>query len=170
MRARRWFVREQPSGPLLPRGASGRLERLLASHPAVVVMGPRQCGRSTLAESLVRGPERLYRSLDSQPLRTLAATDSDELLRGADHLTIDEVQREPARMLALKRAIDAMGRRRTPGKVLLAGSANLLLMKSVADSLAGREVYLTLWPMTRRVRLGLGTAGIIVVAPLWSVI
>src|SRR5581483_5410405 len=72
-------------------------------------------------------------------------------------LTLDEVQREPALLRAVKRAID---RKRTAGRFLLTGSANLLLMRHVSESLAGRASYLTLWPMTRREQLGLGRAGI----------
>lgn len=71
-------------------------------------------------------------------------------------MTLDEVQREPALLHAVKRAID---RDRTPGRFLLTGSANLLLMRQVSESLAGRASYLTLWPMTRREQRGLGRSG-----------
>ena len=66
------------------------------------------------------------------------------------------VQREPGLLSAVKRAID---RNRSAGRFLLTGSANLLLMRQVSESLAGRASYLTLWPMTRREQLGLGQAG-----------
>jgi hypothetical protein len=66
------------------------------------------------------------------------------------------VQRAPDLLLAVKREID---RQRTPGRFLLTGSANLLLMRRVSESLAGRASYLTLWPMTRREQLGLGRCG-----------
>ena len=66
---------------------------------------------------------------------------------GSAPVTLDEVQREPDLLLAVKRAID---RSRRPGQFLLTGSANLLLMRGVSESLAGRASYLTLWPMTRR--------------------
>jgi predicted AAA+ superfamily ATPase len=69
----------------------------------------------------------------------------------------EEVQRAPALLRAVKRAID---RRRTPGQFLLTGSANLLLMRQVSESLAGRASYLTLWPMTRREQGGLGRCGV----------
>jgi predicted AAA+ superfamily ATPase len=71
--------------------------------------------------------------------------------------TLEEIQREPDLLLAVKRAVDA-GRR--PGQFLLSGSANLLLLKSISESLAGRASYLTLWPMTRREQRGLGAPGI----------
>ena len=72
-------------------------------------------------------------------------------------MTLDEVQREPGLLRAVKRAID---RDRTPGRFLITGSANLLLMRQVAESLAGRASYLTLWPMTRREQRGLGRCGV----------
>ena len=81
-----------------------------------------------------------------------------EALLGSDEpVTLDEVQREPELLHAVKRVID---RRRRPGQFLLTGSANLLLMRQVSESLAGRASYLTLWPMTRREQRGLGRGGI----------
>ena len=76
---------------------------------------------------------------------------------GTQPVTLDEVQREPDLLHAVKRAID---RRRTPGQFLLTGSANLLRMRQVSESLAGRASYLTLWPMTRREQSGLGRCGL----------
>jgi uncharacterized protein len=75
------------------------------------------------------------------------------LVGGSTPVTLDEVQREPELLRAVKRAID---RDRKPGRFLLTGSANLLLMRQVSESLAGRASYLTLWPMTRREQRGLG--------------
>lgn len=69
---------------------------------------------------------------------------------------MDEVQREPGLLRAVKRVID---RSRKPGQFLLTGSANLLLMRQVSESLAGRASYLTLWPLTRRKQRGLGQSG-----------
>jgi hypothetical protein len=78
-------------------------------------------------------------------------------VRDAARITLDEVQRSPDLLLAVKRAVDE---RRSPGRFLLTGSANLLLMRRVSETLAGRAVHLTLWPLTRREQLGLGTAGV----------
>lgn len=75
----------------------------------------------------------------------------------AARLTLDEVQRAPAVLLAVKRAVDA---RRTRGRFVLTGSANPLLLEGVADSLAGRASYITLWPMTRREQQRMGRAGL----------
>ncbi|WP_420635086.1 AAA family ATPase [Candidatus Palauibacter sp.] len=78
------------------------------------------------------------------------------LLARAPRLTLDEIQRAPELLLAIKRAVDAD---RTPGRFLLTGSANLDLMKGVSETLAGRAVYVTLWPMTRGETAGGGSAG-----------
>ena len=85
-----------------------------------------------------------------------ARRDPEALVGGPGPVTLDEVQRAPSLLLAVKRAID---RDRTPGRFLLTGSANLLLMRQVSESLAGRASYLTLWPLTRREQLGLGCCG-----------
>ncbi|MBS0612628.1 MAG: AAA family ATPase [Proteobacteria bacterium] len=74
-------------------------------------------------------------------------------------MTIDEVQREPELILAIKSLVDRQ-RPAVRGQFVLTGSANLLTMKRVADSLAGRAYYLRLWPMTRREQLGLASTGI----------
>jgi hypothetical protein len=142
---------------LLPRFALGRLEALLDVFPVAVVTGARQTGKSTL----VRQPRvlggRTYLTLDDILVREEARRDPELLLDRADRLVIDEVQHAPDVLLAVKRRVDE-GRRR--GQYILTGSANLLLQRDVSESLAGRAGYLTLWPLTRREQLGLGTAGI----------
>ena len=139
----------------LPRLVDDALAARLRVMPAVVLTGARQTGKSTLVEQLVPG-ERRYRSLDDFDVRDAARRDPEALLGGDDPLTLDEVQREPGLLTAVKRAID---RDRRPGRFLLTGSTNLLLMRQVSESLAGRASYLTLWPMTRREQLGLARAG-----------
>jgi uncharacterized protein len=139
----------------LPRLVGAALTERLRVMPAVVVTGARQTGKSTLAEHLVQG-ERRYHSLDDFDVLDAARRDPEALVGGADPVTLDEVQREPGLLPAVKRAID---RDRKPGRFLLTGSANLLLMRQVSESLAGRASYLTLWPMTRREQHGLGRCG-----------
>ena len=102
------------------------------------------------------GPRR-YFSLDDLDVVDAARRDPEVLVGGSEPVTLDEVQREPHLLLVVKRAID---RQRQPGRFLLTGSANLLLMRQVSESLAGRASYLTLWPMTRREQRGLGRGGI----------
>lgn len=90
-------------------------------------------------------PGRRYLSLDDLNIVEAARYDPEMLVGGSQPVTIDEVQREPNLLHAVKQAVD---RQRTPGQFLLTGSANLLLMQRVGESLAGRASYLTLWPMT----------------------
>jgi uncharacterized protein len=131
------------------------LDDHLRAMPAVVLTGARQTGKSTLAAKLTAG-HRTYRTLDDFDVLRAAQVAPEELLDLAGPLTLDEVQRAPDLLLAIKRAIDV---ERVAGRFLLTGSANLLLMHRVAESLAGRATYLTLWPMTRREQLGTGRGG-----------
>ena len=139
----------------LPRLVGAALSERLRVMPAVVVTGARQTGKSTLVEHLIPG-ERRYATLDDLDVLDAARRDPEVLVGGAGPVTLDEVQREPGLLRAVKRAID---RDRTPGRFLLTGSANLLMMRQVSESLAGRASYLTLWPMTRREQHGLGQSG-----------
>lgn len=144
---------------VLARAAADPLRRALAVSPAVVLMGARQTGKSTLVRSLPELAGLPYLTLDDIEIRGEAQTAPDALVRRAPRLILDEVQRETELVLAVKRAVDEQ-RPRVPGRFVLTGSANLLLMKAVSETLAGRATYVTLWPLTRRERLGLGTAGI----------
>lgn len=138
-----------------PRLLTDSVTRVARAMPVVVLTGARQTGKSTLVRDLL--PDRRpYYSLDDLDIRAQAERAPDELLERAERLVLDEVQRVPDLLLAVKRAVD---RERRPGRFLLTGSANLLLMRRVSESLAGRAVYLTLWPFTRREILGLGRAG-----------
>ena len=143
----------------LPRVASGLLERALDASPVVVLMGARQTGKSTLAQSEPFLEDRLYLTLDDLETRERARMAAGDLVRSAPRLTLDEVQREPELLLAIKRAVDEDRPRRT-GRFVLTGSANLLLMHRISETLAGRATYVNLWPLTRRERLGAGVPGI----------
>lgn len=140
----------------LPRMVVPSLAERLRVMPAVVVTGCRQAGKSTLVQDLVAGTRR-YVSFDDLDVVDAARRDPGIIVDGPGPVTIDEVQREPGILHAVKRAID---RDRRPGRFLLTGSANLLLMRRVSESLAGRASYLTLWPMTRREQLSLGRCGL----------
>lgn len=123
--------------------------------PAVVLTGARQTGKSTLVERLLPGHRR-YRTLDEFDVLELATANPQAILGGDEPLTIDEIQRAPELLLAVKRSIDTD---RRPGRFLLTGSANLLLMQGVSESLAGRASYLTLWPMSLGETRGTGRCG-----------
>lgn len=147
---------------ILPRVTAPRLAAAARVVPVVVLMGARQTGKSTLVRELGALPTHTYLSLDTRAVLDRALTDPDAFVAQAGpqgRLTIDEVQRAPALLHSIKRLVDD-ARQRLPGQFFLTGSANLLLMKQVSETLAGRASYLTLWPMTRREQLGLGAAGI----------
>jgi uncharacterized protein len=144
---------------ILPRVAAQHLTAAAAVMPVVVVMGARQTGKSTLVRSHPVFGKYPYVTLDNSDIREQAAADPAGLLARAPQLVIDEVQRDPDLILSLKEYIDNQPRR-TPGQFVLTGSADLLAMRKVRESLAGRASYTTLWPMTRRERLGFGTAGL----------
>jgi predicted AAA+ superfamily ATPase len=142
---------------ILPRALQGSLDQALRSFPVVVVTGSRQTGKSTLVRALEKDSSpRPYLTLDNLEILERARQQPDALVRNADRVTLDEVQRSPDLLLAVKRAVDEQ---RVAGRFLLTGSANLLLMQKISESLAGRAAYLTLWPLTRREQIGLGEAG-----------
>ncbi len=118
------------------------LGRALGRFPVVVLAGARQTGKTTLAG---RFPDRLFRSLDDLDVQEAAQKRPESLLVAGTPCTFDEVQRAPGLLSAIKRDVD---RDRRPGRFLLTGSANLLLMRRVSETLAGRAVYVRLWPMT----------------------
>jgi predicted AAA+ superfamily ATPase len=119
----------------------------LASLPVVVVTGLRQAGKTTFLLEEPRLEGRRYYTLDDFATLEAARREPEGLIDGDGPVTIDEAQRSPELLTVIKRAVD---RRRTPGRILLSGSANLALLEGVSESLAGRAVYLTLRPFTRR--------------------
>lgn len=134
----------------LPREITPRLIRTLRRLPVVVLSGLRQAGKSTLLqneEELARG--HAYRTLDDFATLKAARSNPESLLEGA--VILDEVQRCPELLVALKRSVDE---HRQPGRFLLSGSANLALLGRVSETLAGRAAYLALHPMTRREQRG----------------
>ena len=144
--------------PVLPRAAAEALERACRTAPAVVLLGARQTGKTTLVRTLPFLGGRPYLTLDDFDLRVQAAADPDSVVGRAQSMVLDEVQRARDLLIAVKRAVDE-DPKRTPGRFVLTGSANLLMLERVSETLAGRAVYVTLWPFTRRERLGLGRAG-----------
>jgi predicted AAA+ superfamily ATPase len=139
------------------RLSSAALNRALRIMPVMVVTGARQTGKTTLARDLIGDEGRRFYTLDDLDVFDQAMTEPDDLVNRAPRMTLDEVQRVPGLMLAVKRQVD---RERVPGQFVLTGSANLLMLRNVADSLSGRAAYVTLWPLTRREQLGFGTCGV----------
>jgi predicted AAA+ superfamily ATPase len=134
------------------------VERALRLAPVVVLLGARQTGKTTLVRSLPSLADRPYLTLDDFDLRAQADADPEAVVVRAPALVLDEVQRSRDLLIAVKRAVD-QERSRQPGRFVLTGSANLLMLERIGETLAGRAVYVTLWPFARRERLGLGRAG-----------
>jgi predicted AAA+ superfamily ATPase len=134
-----------------PREITPLLREALGSLPVVVLTGLRQAGKTTLLATDPAFAGRRYLTLDDLATLEAAERDPEALIAGDEPVTVDEVQRSPGLLLAVKRAVD---RRREPGRFLLSGSANLALLGGVSESLAGRALSLTLHPFTRRERLG----------------
>ncbi len=130
-----------------PRALAPLARRALREMPVVVVTGLRQSGKSTflLREKGLAG--RRYLTLDDPALLAAARADPQAFVRSDEPLTIDEAQKCPALLTAIKREVD---RARRPGRYLLSGSANFALLQGITESLAGRALYLTLHPFTRR--------------------
>jgi predicted AAA+ superfamily ATPase len=123
----------------------GRLVEALGDTPVVLLAGPRRAGKTTLARSM-SDAGRAYLTLDDQTTLAAARADPVAFVRGLDLAIIDEVQRVPELMLAIKKAVDDDYR---PGRFLLAGSANVMTLPRVADSLAGRIETIKLLPLSR---------------------
>jgi predicted AAA+ superfamily ATPase len=122
------------------------LNEALSDTPVVLLNGARQTGKSTLAQSLSANSRRRYFTLDDRVTLAAAKGDADGFIAGLNGpVTLNEVQRVPALFLAIKASID---RDRSPGRFLLTGSANVLLLPDIADSLAGRMEILSLWPLS----------------------
>jgi len=135
------------AAPLYPRFASSALREALADTPVVLIHGPRQCGKTTLAQGLASNEGYAYFSFDDAVV--LGAATSDPVGFVADlpeRCILDEVQRAPGLFTAIKASVD---RDRRPGRFLLTGSANVLLIPRLADSLAGRMEILRLHPLAQ---------------------
>ncbi len=125
------------------------LRAALADTPVVFLDGARQTGKTTLARAAAGAAEspRAYLTLDDLATLAAARRDPEGFIAGlAGPVTLDEVQRAPELFLAIKAAVD---RDRRPGRFLLTGSSDALLMPRAADSLAGRMQRLTLWPLSQ---------------------
>jgi uncharacterized protein len=133
---------------LIDRGLTDVVLEAMASARVVALLGPRQAGKSTLARTLAA--ESLgadYLSLDDEPVRLLASADPAGFIAARQRpAVIDEVQRAPELLLAIKSRVD---RDPSRGQFLLTGSANLRRIPAVSDALPGRVDYLSLWPFTQ---------------------
>lgn len=130
---------------LYPRLIEARIVEAMADTPVVLVAGPRQAGKTTLVRQMARQGMR-YLTLDDELTLLAAKEDPVGMIRSLDRAVIDEIQRAPQLLLAIKKSVDED---RRPGRFLLTGSANLMALPTVADSLAGRMETLTLLPLSQ---------------------
>ena len=133
----------QPS--LYPRLIGPRIAEAMTDTPVVLLAGPRQAGKTTLVRQISDGGRR-YLTLDDGLTLLSAREDPVGMIRSLDSAVIDEIQRAPALLLAIKKSVDED---RRPGRFLLTGSANLMALPTVADSLAGRMETLLLLPLSQ---------------------
>lgn len=135
---------------MYPRFAKARVEEALSDTRVVLISGPRQSGKTTLATDIASDKTPFLTLDDANVLRS-AIDDPVGFVRGLDRAVIDEIQRAPDLLLAIKTLVDDD---KTPGRFLLTGSANLMTIPKVADSLAGRMEVVRLLPLSQAEILG----------------
>jgi len=130
-----------------PRFTDQRLREAIQDSPVVLIHGSRQCGKTTLAQKTEKDLGYHYVTFDDDTQRHSAQTDPVGFILGLPEQTIlDEIQRVPELFTAIKASIDS---NRKPGRFILTGSANVLLLPKLADSLAGRMEIIQLHPLSR---------------------
>jgi hypothetical protein len=136
-----------PETVFYPRLVADRLTEALEDHPAVLIHGPRQSGKTTLAQHVGKPAGYAYLSFDDAAVRSVTTADPVGFVADLPpRVILDEVQHVPQLFAALKTAID---RDRRPGRFLLTGSTNVLLLPKLSDSLAGRMAIVRLHPLAQ---------------------
>ena len=130
---------------MFERFVERRAEEALLDTPVVLIVGPRRAGKTTLVRKMGEA-DRTYITLDDQTVLEAAQADPAGFIRGLNRAIIDEIQRAPDLLLAIKKTVDEDYR---PGRFLLTGSANVLTLPRVADSLAGRMETLPMLPLAK---------------------
>lgn len=130
---------------MFARHAENRIKEALEDTRVVLIAGPRQAGKTTLAQQ-ISGNDAPYFTLDDPLVLEAAKQDPVGFIRELDHAVIDEIQRAPELMVVIKQSVDKDSR---PGRFLLTGSANLMSIPTVSDSLAGRMATVTLLPLSQ---------------------
>jgi uncharacterized protein len=133
---------------MLSRNITPQIIEALSDTPVVMLNGARQTGKSTLAKALISEKHiGRYVTLDNATVLAAAKDDPVGFLSGlGESVVIDEIQRAPELFVAIKADVD---RNRKPGRYLLTGSANVLLLPRLSESLAGRMEIFTLWPLSQ---------------------
>ena len=135
-------------GEMYQRRLSATVEEAVGDTPVVLIHGARQTGKSTLLSGITAAAhDRHYVTLDDPAILDAARRDPAEFIRGlGDFAAIDEIQRAPELFLPMKASVD---RDRRPGRFLLTGSADVLLLPQLADALVGRMEVVTLGPLSQ---------------------
>ncbi len=128
---------------MIARHLTPALRQAAERWPVVTVTGPRQSGKTTLVRAVF--PEHRYVSLEAPDLRERALSDPRGFLAQADYMILDEIQRAPDLLSYIQVLIDDDD---WPGRFIVAGSQNILLMESVSQTLAGRTALLRLYPFS----------------------
>ncbi len=133
---------------MITRNIEQTFRDALKDSPVVFLNGARQSGKSTLVQAIVEsGYPATYITFDDVAMLSAAKSDPKTFLQKIEGpIALDEVQRVPELFLVIKSEVD---RSRTAGKYILTGSANVLLLPKLAESLAGRVEIITLWPFSQ---------------------
>jgi hypothetical protein len=138
-------IHSQLESKYRPRWLAALLREAINDHAVVVLTGARQVGKSTLLRQESPFAEWRYLTFDDLDILAQSKRDPASLWAGSTRIVLDEVQKSTTLLEGIKAEVDA-----NPGKYrfVLSGSANLLLLKKISESLAGRAVYFNLYPMT----------------------
>ncbi len=129
---------------IFTRSITPLVQEALADTPVVLITGSRQVGKSTLVKQVSSAP---YITFDDLAVLERVQHDPIGFVESLpERVILDEIQRVPELMLPIKASVD---KNRKPGRFLLTGSANVLLLPKVADSLAGRMAIFTLSPLSQ---------------------
>jgi len=134
-----------PESSFYPRQIGSRIAEAMEDTPVVLLAGPRQAGKTTLVRQ-ISGNGTRYLTLDDELTLMSAREDPVGMIRSLDRAVIDEIQRAPSLLLAIKKSLDED---RRPGRFVLTGSANLMALATGADSLAGRMETFLLLPLSQ---------------------
>jgi len=143
------------SARFLPRHATQPTLDALADTRVVLINGARQAGKSTLVRRIGRETGGAWYTLDDAATRAHAANDPTSFVHLDDRMIIDEIQRDPALLLSIKALVDEEP---TPGRFLLTGSARVLGLRNLPDTLVGRMETIELWPLSQGEIDGTGDA------------
>ena len=136
----------QSTSEYIPRRAHHRVLEALADTRVVLVNGARQSGKSTLVRRVGRETGAEWFTLDDAASLHLAQTDPSAFVSLSERMIIDEIQRDPNLLLAIKSLVDD---KPTPGRFLLTGSARVLGLRNLPDTLVGRMETIELWPLSQ---------------------